>query len=538
MYACWLIHFLITLTAISQTKALTWFDAQKECMEKNQSLTQRGNESTSFYWTGLYKKRSQWIKIIGCYATSEIQNVINKTFELSISSPPLCQERCLQESQYLFALQAKSCNCLSDSFDNSQNRLAPSNCTFKCNESGLLSTECGGESSFNVFLTDTTNLSVQSRCLSLECDKSPKYRDYRCGESLGFVCNKPVGNGTTAKSWKQMKEYCKSIKVYPIGNLTLSNTSMACMESMHETSTPLWIGIVKDIYQNKEQGQLIPESERLLIKKCMKCYFNASIQESECQYTSCNKNLSTEAFCSKKEASTTTVPANTDTNYSATTTRTYSTKHIISSTSVSQTTSIVSTDLKITGSKVSETTSFVSNDLEKIGDKSAAIIVPVIIVTLVLFVFAVAMILYVRRRKEGTEEDTNGGGRGKSPKIQSTNYSNVENHTENNYFVLQKSNPSYELAGECIVGSESPYSETEDGTYDHLGNKDARKTPVEDIYNHTSRADLSDLSDYDVTNHKHFNVEDSTYDHAGVRDSSYGHIDLHPIEETDYSVLS
>lgn len=53
-----------------------------------------------------------------------------------------------------------------------------------------------------------------------------------------------------------MKEYCKSIKVYPIGNLTLSNASMACMESMHETSTPLWIGIVRDIYQNKEQGMI------------------------------------------------------------------------------------------------------------------------------------------------------------------------------------------------------------------------------------------------------------------------------------------
>lgn len=47
----------------------------------------------------------------------------------------------------------------------------------------------------------------------------------------------------------------------------------------------------------------------------------------------------------------TTVPENTDTNYSATTTRTFSTTHNISSTSVSQTTSIVSTDLEITGSK-------------------------------------------------------------------------------------------------------------------------------------------------------------------------------------------
>lgn len=51
-----------------------------------------------------------------------------------------------------------------------------------------------------------------------------------------------------------MKEYCKSIKVYPIGNLTLSNTTKACMESMHNTSTPLWIGIVRDLYENKEQG--------------------------------------------------------------------------------------------------------------------------------------------------------------------------------------------------------------------------------------------------------------------------------------------
>lgn len=128
---------------------------------------------------------------------------------------------------------------------------------------------------------------------------------------------------------------------------------------------------------------------------------------------------------------------------------------------------------------------------------------------------------------------------GRSPQINgSKNYSNVENQTENNYFVLQKLNPSYELAGECIVGSESPYNETEDGTYDHLGNKDARKAPAEDIYNHTSSAELSDLSDYDVTNHKHLNEEDSTYDHAGVGDSSYGHFDLHPIKETDYSMLS
>lgn len=119
----------------------------------------------------------------GCYAISEVQNVVNKTFELSISSPPLCQQRCLQENIFFFALQvcklryinphfiaicagflvfhvnvfsfeqAERCICLSDSFDNFQNQLASLNCTYTCNESGLLSNECGGESAFNVFRT-------------------------------------------------------------------------------------------------------------------------------------------------------------------------------------------------------------------------------------------------------------------------------------------------------------------------------------------------------------------------------------------------
>lgn len=66
-----------------------------------------------------------------------------------------------------------------------------------------------------------------------------------------------VDDNTTAKSWNQMKEYCKGIGVYPIGNLTLSNTTMACTESMHENPTPLWIGIVKDLYQNEDQGMTI-----------------------------------------------------------------------------------------------------------------------------------------------------------------------------------------------------------------------------------------------------------------------------------------
>lgn len=47
----------------------------------------------------------------------------------------------------------KKCICPSYGFDNSKNKLESSYCTYMCNDTTLLSTECGGESAFNVFLT-------------------------------------------------------------------------------------------------------------------------------------------------------------------------------------------------------------------------------------------------------------------------------------------------------------------------------------------------------------------------------------------------
>lgn len=54
----------------------------------------------------------------------------------------------------LLFIQEKKCICLADGFRNNQNQtIAPSNCNYTCKESWLLSTECGGESAFNAFLT-------------------------------------------------------------------------------------------------------------------------------------------------------------------------------------------------------------------------------------------------------------------------------------------------------------------------------------------------------------------------------------------------
>lgn len=119
--------------------------------------------------------------------------------------------------------------------------------------------------------------------------------------------------------------------------------------------------------------------------------------------------------------------------------------------------------------------------------------------------------IFFRKTKNIHEKDAT---RGRTTfTIGSTKHSNLQNHTDENNVVLQQSNQSYELAGRISVASDSPYNEAEDGTYDHLGNKGARKTPADDNYYQTSCNELSDLSDYDIANHKRLNAENGTYDH-------------------------
>lgn len=179
---------LAVLTALHRsTNSFTWFEAQTVCRERNQTLTLQSNESNSFYWTGFHKRLSHWIQIIGCYNASTIECEIYT--ELPLFSPPLCQKFCLQKEIYLFAVQRNTCLCLhAKDFDDKKNQLNPSKCAYTCNETTLLSTECGGELAFNVFLTDTTILGIQTRCISLQCGAAQIFDDLNCAKDLSVIC--------------------------------------------------------------------------------------------------------------------------------------------------------------------------------------------------------------------------------------------------------------------------------------------------------------------------------------------------------------
>uniref|UniRef100_A0A8W8M180 Uncharacterized protein n=1 Tax=Magallana gigas TaxID=29159 RepID=A0A8W8M180_MAGGI len=168
-------------------------------------------------------------------------------------------------------------------------------------------------------------------------------------------------------------------------------------------------------------------------------------------------------------------------------------------------------------------------------DSSAVpIAVSVVLVLLAIAGCVIAIIIYKKRKNVLQEKETKSAYCPPANK-ESERCSDSKTFSNTNYFVLQQSNSTYQLADNSKLESESPYNEAKEGTYDHLGEKRVRKRPDDDIYNHASSAELSDLSDYDVANRKHLNNEDNTYDHTGVGDDSYGKVKS---DLSDYDVAN
>lgn len=121
----------------------------------------------------------------GCYNESQLQPISVYEADLQSSSPGHCQEICIKKNLLLFAVQvsfyfkktthttvprysfyyaaqvwfydflcqARRCVCLSNEFAYLEIQLNPLKCNYSCDNNSLFSKECGGESTFNVFIT-------------------------------------------------------------------------------------------------------------------------------------------------------------------------------------------------------------------------------------------------------------------------------------------------------------------------------------------------------------------------------------------------
>ncbi|XP_052681167.1 uncharacterized protein LOC128161803 isoform X2 [Crassostrea angulata] len=518
--------FIAVIAVFDCSPPVTWFDAQTICRNMNQTITLIKNESKQYYWTGLYERQSHWIKIIGCYNESILQ-YSNYTLPF-VSSLFQCQEYCLQQSIDKFAVQGSKCVCLSPDFNVTKDQLLSTECTYTCSNSTLLSTECGGNLTVNVFFTDMTDLNIGINCISLECGNTPIFvENHDCDATLHPLCNTiTLDSSTINENWTTSMGFCKENGTYLAGNFNLSNAISACIGYAHKN--PHWIGAFRENYLNTDQGQDIKQFAQKFFNTCQRCKLENGAPT--CQFVGCGDNREkSKVICS--ETKEVTVPIS-ETTYKSTTLQETTeinvseiTTEINTGITTEKTTGVTTGSFDISEKKISES----------IEDSSA---VPIAVsVVLVLFLIAgcvIAIIIYKRRKNVLQEKETKSAYCPPANK-KSERCSDTKTFDNTNYFVLQRPNSTYELADNFKLELESPYNEAEEGTYDHLGEKRVRKKHDDDTYNHASSADLSDLSDYDVANRKHLNNEDNTYDHTGVGNDSYGKVKS---DLSDYDVAN
>ncbi|XP_055999501.1 uncharacterized protein LOC125655776 isoform X2 [Ostrea edulis] len=473
----------------SFSNGYTWFEAREACQEKNDSLTIKKAQSDGYYWTGNYKRISKWIKLIGCCKMTDVTAV--RIFNMVNSSAGLCQELCGSDDYATFAVQSGSCFCLNNDYLNRMmSTTSATLCNFTCNNhfDDVLSTECGGNTTVNVFSTGTEVFYSQDNyCLSLQCGAQSKvFKEKTCNTALKAVCQgKESLNNYTG--WRNHLTNCKKRNRYLFGNVNMSNTDLSCQYVNATFGDQHWVGVVRERYLSKDRGQYDINKPQVLM--CEKC------NRTGCLFTRCLQRLRNVVFCNKLEV---TLP----------------------------------TQLS--------TPSRTEN-----GESLESILAPVITITVFGIIGGVLLFIYVRKKRQHVnsydrQQDTNNTEKkikvqtnSESKKIEDKYSDYTEGDQKNNYLVLESSHPSHEVADEMNEDCSSPYNDAEEGDYDHLRETKSRQKERDDTYHHALHVHVDDSSNYDVTRRKYDQETENMYDKTGGNnlDSEYGYNKVLPNNE-------
>ncbi|XP_048742224.2 uncharacterized protein LOC125655765 isoform X2 [Ostrea edulis] len=491
------IFLIVICTSLSRVRSIpadyTWYGAQKTCQEKNDSLTIQKTESDEYYWMGYHKKISSWIKLIGCYSDQDIPNKNTKHFNMFNSSAGLCQEYCTSDGYAYFAVKSRRCHCL---------MVLPTThstkplCSFGCDNKfdDKLSTECGGDTAFNVFATSEEEFhdQLQYNCLNLECGNSSKIlKTENCSDALHAICGENLAIRDNYSGWRSQLENCKSRNnAYLYGNVDIRGAPAACRNIAMSFESPNWIGVLREQYQSEDRSKSGPgniSKNRALL--CQKC------NRDGCIFTNCYEKLHNTVFC--KTLTVTISPQG-----------------------------------------------LAEND-ESLG----SIIAPIITITIVGIIGGVLLFIYIRRKRHHTNNETrdkypntsnNAGNKVcKNVETKRTENKNAE-YTESHdlserdgYFDLASSYPNHGVADENNGECSSPYNDAEEGDYDHLRETKSRQKETDDTYHHALHVHVGDSSDYDVTRRKYDQETENMYDKTGGNnlDSEYGYNKMLPNNE-------
>ncbi|XP_065944798.1 uncharacterized protein [Magallana gigas] len=505
------LFILLTTTLFTGIKpagdvSYSWFDAQRQCLGRG--LTTEKDKSDQPYWTGVYRRLTPWINILGCYSDSTdiLQYEVKKT--MIISSVGICQEMCYRSNGYKFAVKMNTCLCIeSDIHVNSFNRLLPSDCNYKCedNTDVIYSGDCGGTSAYNLYEIQEVKLSTEDTCLSLQCSKrDTKFIPERCSKDLSRVCEKiNIINTGFASNWTLSMEQCrKHHSGYLFGDVILNNPRHLCSQITSQILV-VWVGVRRQKYKNVDQGYQLKEKDTKTFQDCQMC------RKNDCCFISCHYLLNSSTFCQNiSDTSQHQVTANITMSNKCLTTSILTSTHLTSDELFASTSSTGNYDTNQSPS---------SNDRQEISNASdelaLKISLPVITVFIILLLCAMAVVFYSRRRKMTKADRTTKAQIESGPRKNIG--SNVDCVQNNSYFVLEQC-PQYISKG-SYSPNESPYNNSEEGVYDHLRDKISRKPEVEDTYQHASTGVSGDMSEYDTmanaVNKKQEECDSDDYSH-------------------------
>ncbi|XP_062586872.1 uncharacterized protein LOC134248494 isoform X2 [Saccostrea cucullata] len=358
-----------------------WFEAQQHCSDSNDTLKTSGvTLNSDQHWTGVYRRYSPWIKLLGCYDSKVVSEHRTFNFFFNVTSAGFCQEICATVNSTHFGIQSGECVCFEGSVfpETLSSDLCNKSCYDVGDKGAIKFLECGGPNAYTVYTSEADKVKRGGSCLAVNCGGSVQgfsyssncsesyfgacvYKEYLgcfkdqpnrtlsginrigdftltvescrefctdyqfygvmfggecfCGNFFTSFIKKPERecnmkcNGDTRQTcggadriniysnlnyeteiktnWTSSMQICKtrSPSSYLIGNVSLTDATLACKQLQRRQRGISWLSIAKEMCTGFDRGVAVKIQEKETFHQCQKC------NRTGCEFVDCFEKL-------------------------------------------------------------------------------------------------------------------------------------------------------------------------------------------------------------------------------------------------------
>ncbi|XP_052678889.1 uncharacterized protein LOC128159744 [Crassostrea angulata] len=257
----------------------SWFEAKDLCQSNGKIIGTRSN-STYYFWTKYYHRRSHWISTFGCSSNDRLGSYKTYDVRSDLISAGLCQELCMEHFGsnriFLFAYGKQKCICLKDNLMDLH--LHFDNCKSDCIGDFELTKDCGDR--FLVLLskpiTKQFDVLSNSTCMAMSFDTEQTEDDLIERKDCKKVCIKSENRPQNPRNCTETRmAYLKSV------------LNKSCYAANFESSRKTWFILKRQKYlsYDREDVNLTEFEKKNLFIDCQRCLTNS------CPNIDCNNKI-------------------------------------------------------------------------------------------------------------------------------------------------------------------------------------------------------------------------------------------------------